>query len=35
MSIETWRVVNAGRFTKGQQWFLDFHGNKVLLEAVP
>lgn len=33
MGVETERVVNVGGFTEGQQAFLDFHRNSVLLRA--
>lgn len=33
MGVETQRTINVGGFTEGQQQFLDFHRNAVLLRA--
>ena len=33
MGVETERLINVGTFTEGQQQFLDFHRNSVLLRA--
>jgi hypothetical protein len=34
MGIDTAGVVNVGAFTSGQQQFLDFHRNAVLLQSI-